>query len=647
MTLIIQYKNSGKDYEWQDPREHLGARNTIELRAKTAIDGTPLKHLFFIYTNDKGQQSYIAGYPDHNLSLESLRDPENPFGEIVKKGGEYKGELPGKPGSPDFKPYVNVATISGDPQSVYRLYEDLKSQVQHIAQSHITYSPVQNSNSTAVTAAKNALANRGIKFELPADIKGAATPGSMNDLNLPKSVETQWLDAIEEAIFSSKELAKGNVSPEVLNAARGALQNLKYICDNGYPAAQQIIQTLEQQIEKFDRRSENPSAQSAAQKSEHVTALSGTRDEQFNRIGSATNNQLLAARVYNLNEVTKAEVDANPQLKTAISAAVVYTRLIDEQGSSNHQFQDFDRTATRDPQTEKLTVEAVGRGTLLEHDPNTSQLSIHQNLIEADYHRVESLHAQRQRGETVAQTPPPNQTQQRLSEIAQLSAQQLQSLSPSQLLAANAHLQKWEKQVPGLPHAYQLDGVRDNYETQAQKVGQYAQKVHQAQQALDELEPRTLLKPWGASRQEIERAQQSLAVAQSGLDYEQRHLSSVKSTHRDYQNKRQAHERFMERPDAQMMAQVKVSLGQPEVQEKLQEASATYREFSTAQKAAAELNRPMSYQAGLEQAKAAFMEEGKMPSPELGSSMERDMQQYQQAMAQAQRKQSGSSCERG
>jgi hypothetical protein len=395
MTLIIQYKNSGKDYEWQDPREHLGARNTIELRAKTAIDGTPLKHLFFIYTNDKGQQSYIAGYPDHNLSLESLRNPGSPFGEIVWKGGEYKGSLPNRPGSPDYKPYIHVATISGEPQSVYKLYEDLKSQVQHIAQSHITYSPVQNSNSTAVTALKNALADRGIKFELPADISGAATPGSFNDLNLPKSVESQWLDAIEEAAFSSKELAKGNVSPEVLNVARGALQNLKYICDNGYPAAQQIIQTLEQQLEKLDRRSENPSAQSSAQQSEHLTALRGTQDERFDRIGNATNNQLLAARVYNLNEVTKAEVDADPQLKTAISAAVIYTRLIDEQGPSNHQFQDFDRRATRDPQTEKLTVEAVGRGTLLEHDPNTSQLSIHQNLTEADYHRVEKTSCKR------------------------------------------------------------------------------------------------------------------------------------------------------------------------------------------------------------------------------------------------------------
>jgi hypothetical protein len=242
------------------PRQNLGLSNTIELRAKVALSphvvpsdlNRDLKHLFFVYTNDKGQKSYISGYPDHSLGLESLKNLGSPFGEIVRKGGEYKNN------SPDYEPYVHVATISGDPQSVYKLYEDLKSQVEHIAQSHITYSPVQNSNSTAVTALKNALADRGIKFELPADISGAATPGSFNDLNLPKSVESQWLDAIEEAAFSSKELAKGNVSPEVLNVARGALQNLKYICDNGYPAAQQIIQTLEQQLEKLDRRSENP-----------------------------------------------------------------------------------------------------------------------------------------------------------------------------------------------------------------------------------------------------------------------------------------------------------------------------------------------------------------------------------------------------
>jgi hypothetical protein len=223
------------------PVDRLGSHNTIELRVKYAlghVDGVNPelfpKHLFFVYTNDKGSQSYISGYPHHDPNLDSINRLDSPFGSIVRKGGEYKKN------TPDYESYAHVGTISGDPQSVYKVYQDLKSKVQEIHDSNIPYGPFQNSNSTAVTALKDTLASRGIKFELPRDINDLASPGSMNNLNKPTE------QSYQEALFYTKELTKRNVSPEVLQNARNTLQNLKQL----HQTIQNLPQTVQQEVQK-------------------------------------------------------------------------------------------------------------------------------------------------------------------------------------------------------------------------------------------------------------------------------------------------------------------------------------------------------------------------------------------------------------
>ncbi len=264
------------------PTSELGSSNTIELRAKMALgpDGSDPnllpKHLFFVYTNDKNNKYYISGYPDHNPGPESIDHLDRPFGNIIRKGGEYED------GTPDFKPYVHVATITGDPQSVYAFYQDLKTKVANINDAKIPYGPFQNSNSTAVTALKDTLASRGIKFDIPRDVNGLATPGSMNNLDKPAS------QVYREAISSIKELAKENVSPEAVQNARNTLQDFKQLSQDIQNLPQAIQQgfykqweKLEKQLEEYDKLCESISTQSITNELQPGQSLVAERIRAF------------------------------------------------------------------------------------------------------------------------------------------------------------------------------------------------------------------------------------------------------------------------------------------------------------------------------------------------------------------------------
>jgi len=191
----------------------LGAPNTIELRAKDVQEtGGVADHLFLVYTNDKGQQFYLAGYPERH-------QPGN-WGKIIVKGGEYGGR------SPDWQPYIRIATVSGDPQSIYRLYQDLKTQFQRIANAKIPYNLRQNSNSAAMTAFRNGLRQMGINFRLPGDV---FAPGSENDLTrFFRRMSLNQLDPVATLEGNQKNvLPSDRASSESVVTAAGSELTLK------------------------------------------------------------------------------------------------------------------------------------------------------------------------------------------------------------------------------------------------------------------------------------------------------------------------------------------------------------------------------------------------------------------------------------
>jgi hypothetical protein len=156
------------------------------------------------------------------------------------------------------------------------------------------------------------------------------------------------------------------------------------------------------------------------------------------------------SKIYPASQITQSLVDNDPQLKSAITAAVGYEKLIKAQGDDNTQFQDYRYTASVDTQTNKLTVSDKERGTLIEHAPHVS-VSILQPLTAQDSQRFETMRTQLNQGQTIAQSAPPNAAQRHVENIASLSTSQLKELSPGELLKAVHTVQQWQKSEPELP----------------------------------------------------------------------------------------------------------------------------------------------------------------------------------------------------
>jgi hypothetical protein len=142
--MTSEYIDS-RDSSWHKPRDIQNSasqyKNTIQLLAKTAVEPGQEKHYYYVYTNNSGQQYYLAGYPEN---------PKPPFGNIVQKSGEYQ------PGTPDFKDSVRVGIISsntGNSQEVYNTFQNMKSAVRVIQDQKIPYQPLhENSNAAAISA---------------------------------------------------------------------------------------------------------------------------------------------------------------------------------------------------------------------------------------------------------------------------------------------------------------------------------------------------------------------------------------------------------------------------------------------------------------------------------------------------------------
>jgi hypothetical protein len=168
--MTSEYIDS-KDTSWHKARDIQGSasqyRNTIQVLAKTAVEPGQEKHYYFVYTDNNGKQYYLAGYPKGSF-------PD--FKTICLKSGEYK------PGSPDFKDSVRVGVISsttGNPQEVYTTFKKLKSALQVIEDSNISYNPLTtNSNAAAISAF---YAVNDIQFSR----KSLPTPAGREDIKAP------------------------------------------------------------------------------------------------------------------------------------------------------------------------------------------------------------------------------------------------------------------------------------------------------------------------------------------------------------------------------------------------------------------------------------------------------------------------------
>jgi hypothetical protein len=152
MTLIGTAEDASKQYR-PDKIQSTSERNTIQLLAKDVDETVGVaKHLYYVYTDNNGKQTYLSGYPDFSTSI-----PTAPFGNIIGKTGDYKPNSPGKKdGSPDYKPSIKLVTYrssTNNPQEVAANFKLLQAEVKKIQDAKVPYNfKGPNSNSVAMQA---------------------------------------------------------------------------------------------------------------------------------------------------------------------------------------------------------------------------------------------------------------------------------------------------------------------------------------------------------------------------------------------------------------------------------------------------------------------------------------------------------------
>lgn len=177
----------------------------VEIRANR-LGSLPLKgdyyHLFIVFTDGKGEESYLRGGPSKrgpgssgtssemsggsshgsghdtsgsgsNPSASSDSGDSGPFGTIVTQYGPYQ------PGTIDWDPNAKTIEVANGPDACAK-YEQLKAQMDAISASKTRYSPLgPNSNSTVFSALRNV----GISPQLP---NGVWAPGAEMPINTTK-----------------------------------------------------------------------------------------------------------------------------------------------------------------------------------------------------------------------------------------------------------------------------------------------------------------------------------------------------------------------------------------------------------------------------------------------------------------------------
>jgi hypothetical protein len=335
------------------------------------------------------------------------------------------------------------------------------------------------------------------------------------------------------------------------------------------------------------------------------------------------------SKTYPVNQITQTVVDNDPQLKSAITAAVGYERLIKARGEDNTQFKDYRYIASVDPQTDKLTVADRERGTLIENIPDVS-ISILQPLTEQDSQRFETMRTQLNQGQTIAQSAPPNNAQQHVEKIAPLSASQLQELSPGELLKAANAVQQWQKSQPFVPPYGEklLNDFRDLQEKEATLKVEYQQHREAYTKVMDRGE-RGWFNPLGVSAKVYKQAENTYGHTEGHLSYVQREIWQTEGSAKEIQQKQAAQERWSTHPFTQTAATLSEKLRSPTIQPHVERLQAESNSLQRWEKAAVALGRPESYVGKIQEIQSGYLE-GNGVAPKAIEAMNRDMGQYQQ-----------------
>jgi hypothetical protein len=203
MSLL---KTSLNDIARYRPENIKPEPNTIYLMARTVAPGAD--HLYYLYTNSKGEQFSLSGFPKNDRSkvplatIENLANGKGGWGPIIAKSGPFS------PNTPDYHTSTRIAVYrspTNNPNEVARDWQLLKREYDKIVGAAISYRlNGYNSNSTAMTAERNwSNSTTIIRTNQGFDRRDVNVPGAQYDQMIEWSPNTQKSDIKDRQKFDS------------------------------------------------------------------------------------------------------------------------------------------------------------------------------------------------------------------------------------------------------------------------------------------------------------------------------------------------------------------------------------------------------------------------------------------------------------
>jgi DNA-binding transcriptional regulator YhcF (GntR family) len=154
MSLTKTFVNDTTRYK---PSNITPEPNTIYLMARSA--GPGVDHLYYLYTNSKGEQFSLSGFPKNDRSqvptatVDNFLNGGGGWGSIIRKAGSFS------PGTPNYFYSTRLAvyrSLTNNPNEVARDWQLLIREYDKIQGAAIPYRlNGHNSNSAAITAERN------------------------------------------------------------------------------------------------------------------------------------------------------------------------------------------------------------------------------------------------------------------------------------------------------------------------------------------------------------------------------------------------------------------------------------------------------------------------------------------------------------
>jgi hypothetical protein len=217
-----------------------------------------------------------------------------------------------------------------------------------------------------------------------------------------------------------------------------------------------------------------------------------------------------------------------------------------------------------------------------------------------------------------------------VAHAAQLSFQELKSLSPAQLLSAANAVQKWQKSEPRLDHpegSTQLSRALGSLVQKQANLTEQHQHNTKISKEVQQQGVRSLFNPFGASMEKNNDAHANYHTTRGNLERVGKEIVQLKSQINEARSQESAHQKWSENPQHRAFEVLTQKLKQPELEAKVDKLQAGMSYLRQWESVANITGKPWSYMVQIHDIREDYLQ-GKPIPPEVTQEMKQQLGQY-------------------